>query len=98
MAEKKVDIDAIRGVAKKFEAANGPAAYLRNAAQKLEDAKLSHGALTLIGDSTVDAHNEAAEQHRDNLATGADHMSRVAQALYAVAANWEKSDQPWVVK
>ncbi|MEV4135670.1 hypothetical protein AB0J72_26280 [Dactylosporangium sp. NPDC049742] len=44
MAEKKVDIDAIRGVPKKFEAADGPAAYLRNAAQKLEDTKV--GAVT----------------------------------------------------
>jgi hypothetical protein len=98
MGEKVVEPAAIRDVAKKIAAEDGPGTFLRNAAKKLEDAKLSGGALTFLGGSTVRAHNAAAEKHRENLATGADHLKKVAEALNAVAGNWEKSDQPWVVK
>jgi uncharacterized protein YukE len=98
MADKRVDPDAIRELAKKISADDGPAAFLRNAAKKLDSVKLSGGALTFMGSSTVQAHNDAAEKHRHNVATGVEHLQKVAEALRTVAANWEKSDQPWVVK
>lgn len=99
MADKKVvDPAAIRDVAKKMAADDGPRAFLKNAAKKLEDAKLPSGALTFLGGDAVQAHNNAAEKHRDNLATGAEHLKKIAEALNGIAANWEKSDQPWVVK
>jgi len=99
MGDKKVvEPAAIRDVAKKLRADDGPRSYLLNAAKKLADAKMPGGALTILGHATVEAHNNAAEKHRDNLATGAAHLTKMADALDAVAANWEKSDQPWVVR
>ena len=99
MADTKVVEPAvIRDVAKKLRADDGPRSYLLNAAKKLADAKLPDGALTMLGHGTVSAHNKAAQKHQDNLATGAEHLTKMADALDAVAANWEKSDQPWVVK
>jgi uncharacterized protein YukE len=93
-----VDPEAIREVAKKLGADDGPRMYLLNAAKELADAKLPGGALTFLGGDAVDAHNEAANKHRQNLEKGAEHLTKMAKALNGVAANWEKSDQPWVVK
>ena len=98
MADKKVNVPALRDAAKKLAAPDGPIAYLANAAKKLEEAKLSSTAFTLIGMATVRAHNEAAQKHHDNVQGGADLMRRASEQLTQVADNWAKSDQPWVIK
>jgi hypothetical protein len=99
VADKKVvDPAAIREVARKFAAEDGPRAFLKNAAKKLGDARLPEFALTFMGTGTVHAHNDVADRHRDNLTTGAHHLTAVSEALFAVAANWDKSDQPWVIR
>jgi hypothetical protein len=98
VADKKVNVPALRDAAKKLAAPDGPIAYLENAAKKLQDAKLSSMAFTILGMATVRAHNEAAQKHHDNVQGGTELMRKASEQLTKVADNWAKSDQPWVVK
>jgi len=93
-----VDVEAIRKAGRRLAAADGPIAYLQNARERLDGVKLSSTALTILGMSTVTAHNASVDGHLDNLRTGIDHLRRAAEQLEQAAKNWEKSDQPWVVK
>lgn len=93
-----VDVDAIRTAARRLDAPDGPIQYLRNVQSLLEQVTLSPGALSLFGHGTVAAHNAAVDGHVDNVRTGAAHLHRAAEQLERSARNWEKSDQPWVVR
>ncbi|MCX4474660.1 hypothetical protein C5N14_14410 [Micromonospora sp. MW-13] len=94
----KVDVDAIRKASKKLDAPDGPIQYLRNVQALLESVKLPSGALTLFGGTTVAAHNASVDGHLENVKTGITHLHKAAEQLEQTAKNWEKSDQPWVVK
>jgi TctA family transporter len=94
----KVDVEAIRKAGQKLDAADGPITYLQNVQKLLEGVKLSSMALTLFGVSTVSAHNDSVDGHVKNIKTGVEHLHKAAAQLEQSAKNWEKSDQPWVVK
>jgi hypothetical protein len=93
-----VKVSALRAAATAMEAEGGPITYLENAKDKLEQAHLGMMSLSVLGISTVNAHNNALAEHVDNLKGGIGHLHAAAEALRTSASNWDKSDQPWVVK
>jgi hypothetical protein len=93
-----VKVEAIRKAGQKLKAEDGPITYLRNVQKLLEDVKLSTMALTLLGIPTVGSHNDSVDGHLDNIKGGIEHLGAAAGQLEQAAKNWERSDQPWVVK
>jgi hypothetical protein len=99
MADRVVEPAALRKAAAELIEARGAITFLENAKAVLDEiAGLSGVALTVLGSSTVDSHNAVARVHRDNIAGGIEHLRKVSENLKLTADNWEKSDQPWVVR
>ncbi|MGW5078609.1 hypothetical protein [Micromonospora echinospora] len=93
-----VDVDAIRKASRMLDAPDGPIQYLRNVEALLAEVKLPGSALSWFGTGAVERHNAAVDGHLDNVRTGVEHLRKADAQLEQSAKNWEKSDQPWVVK
>jgi hypothetical protein len=98
MAEKKVDPEAIRALAKEFKKEDGPIVLLRGAKRALDEAELGALAMGLVGIHARNQHEEARKTHVQNLAKGIEGFTSLGNKLETVANNWKKSDKPWVVK
>ncbi|MGC4893728.1 hypothetical protein [Micromonospora sp. DT31] len=93
-----VDVEAIRKASRMLKAPDGPMQYLRNVQELLAEVELPSGSLSWFGNGAVERHNASVGGHLDNMRTGVEHLGRAAEQLEQTARNWEKSDQPWVVK
>jgi len=93
-----VDVEAIRKAATMMGADDGPIAFLRNVQTLLEDVPLDSMSLTLLGVGVVGRHNASVDGHLANIKGGIEHLKTASEKLGQAADNWERSDQPWVVK
>ncbi len=98
MADVHVNVAGIRAAAKALAGEGGPITFLENAQATLEKARLQPWTLTVFGNSTVSAHNDALDVHENNLKGGIQRLRDAAAQLNKTADNWAKSDEPWVVK
>ncbi|WP_412542212.1 hypothetical protein R8Z50_06725 [Longispora sp. K20-0274] len=100
MADSTVDVAGIKAAAAALIGDDGAINFLKHGKKELEDARLGSMSLSLFGlwAGAVDAHNAAVDAHIENLKGGIEKLEEVAGKLNLVANNWNKSDQPWVVK
>ncbi|MEV6525461.1 hypothetical protein AB0M43_26260 [Longispora sp. NPDC051575] len=94
-----VDVPGLRKAAEKLTSEDGgPIVSLMNTQTAIEETRLSGLTLSVFGSGAVAAHNQALERHLQNVKGGIEKVREIATKLNAVADNWAKSDQDWVVK
>jgi hypothetical protein len=98
VTDSHVDVAALRAAAKALVADGGPITFLQNAQAQLQSAYLGSWGLTVLGMPAAGAHDDALRVHQENLKGGIAHLRDAADKLNTAASNWERSDQPWVVK